>query len=78
MYLIYGSVHIKLSIFENIFSKIKKTVNTFSISEKIFLKMEGLMCTLSKILNILLPLLLFFKILLLHFQDQQQTKLFTV
>ena len=32
------SVHIKPSIFENIYSKIEKCVNTFSISEKIFLK----------------------------------------
>ena len=31
-------VHIKLSIFENIFSVIEKTVNIFSISEKIFSK----------------------------------------
>ena len=34
--------HIKPSIFGNIFSKIKKTVNTFSISEKMFLKMDDL------------------------------------
>ena len=31
-------VHIKLSIFENIFSKIKKVVITFSILKKFFLK----------------------------------------
>lgn len=30
--------HIKPSIFENIFPRIEKTVNTFSIFEKIFLK----------------------------------------
>ena len=34
--------HNKLSIFENIFSRIGKTVNTFSISNKMFLKMNGL------------------------------------
>ena len=32
------SAHIKPSIFENIYSKIEKCVNTFSISEKIFSK----------------------------------------
>ena len=31
--------HIKLSIFGNIFSKIEKVVNTFSILEKTFPKM---------------------------------------
>ena len=31
-------VHIKSSIFENIFSKIEKTVNIFSIPKKIFSK----------------------------------------
>ena len=31
--------HIKPSIFRNIFSEIEKSVNTFSISEKIFPKM---------------------------------------
>ena len=31
-------VHIKLSIFENIFSRIEKAVNTFSIPEKFFSK----------------------------------------
>ena len=31
-------VHIKSSIFENIFSKIEKTVNIFSIPDKIFSK----------------------------------------
>ena len=34
--------HVKPSIFGNIFSKIEKTVNTFSISEKMFLKMDDL------------------------------------
>ena len=33
--------HIKLSIFGNIFSKIEKAVNTFSILEKIFSKNEN-------------------------------------
>ena len=33
--------HIKLSIFENIFSKIEKTVNTFSILEKKYFKNEN-------------------------------------
>ena len=39
-------VHIKLSIFENIFSKIEKAVITFSILEKIFPKTKNLMCAL--------------------------------
>ena len=34
--------HVKPSIFGNIFSKIEKTVNTFSISKKMFLKMDDL------------------------------------
>ena len=34
------SVYIKLSIFRNIFLKIEKIVNTFLISEKIFLKIH--------------------------------------
>ena len=34
--------HVKPSIFGNIFSEIKKTANTFSIFEKIFLKMDDL------------------------------------
>ena len=34
--------HVKTSIFGNIFSEIEKTVNTFSISEKMFLKMDDL------------------------------------
>ena len=33
--------HIKLSIFGNIFLKIEKAVNTFSILEKIFSKNEN-------------------------------------
>ena len=36
------SAHINPSIFGNIFSEIEKTVNTLSISEKMFLKMDGL------------------------------------
>ena len=32
-------VHIKSSIFENIFLRIEKVINTFSIPEKIFSKM---------------------------------------
>ena len=50
--------HIKLSVFENIFSEIEKAVITFSILEKMFPKTESLMCALrahiSKILSILL------------------------
>ena len=38
--------YIKLSNFENIFSKIKKVVNTFSISEKIFLNIGDLIYVL--------------------------------
>ena len=38
--------YIKLSIFGNIFSGIEKILTTFSISEKIFLKIEGLMYAL--------------------------------
>ena len=38
--------HIKLSVFENIFSGIEKAVITFSILEKMFLKTESLMCAL--------------------------------
>ena len=38
--------HIKSSIFRNIFSEIEKTINTFSIPKKMFLKMDGLMCAL--------------------------------
>ena len=34
--------HFKQFLFKNIFSKIEKTVNTFSISEKMFLKMDDL------------------------------------
>ena len=36
--------HIKLSIFRNIFSEIKKAVITFLILEKFFLKMEINVC----------------------------------
>ena len=39
-------VHIKPSIFGNIFSKIEKAVITFSILKKMFLKMEDLMYAL--------------------------------
>ena len=35
-------VYIKPFIFGNIFSEIEKTVNTFSISKKMFLKMDDL------------------------------------
>ena len=38
--------HIKLSVFENIFSEIEKAVITFSILEKMFPKTESLMCAL--------------------------------
>ena len=40
--------HIKLSVFGNIFSKIKKAVITFSILEKMFPKTENLMCKIQK------------------------------
>ena len=50
--------HIKLYIFGNIFSKIEKTINTFSIPKKMFLKIDDLMCVLrahiSKIIYIYL------------------------
>ena len=39
-------LHIKLSIFRNIFLKIEKVVITFSILEKIFSKIENLMYVL--------------------------------
>ena len=49
--------HIKLSVFENIFSRIEKVMTAFSIPEKMFLKTENLMCALrahiSKILIII-------------------------
>ena len=43
--------HIKLSIYRNIFSKIEKTVITFSILEKIFPQIESLMCVLRAHIN---------------------------
>ena len=47
--------HIKLSNFRNILSGIEKTINTFSIPDKIFSNIGGLMCALrthiSKILK---------------------------
>ena len=45
------SAHIKSSIFENIYSKIEKCVNTFSIFEKIFSKMNNLTCVLRTHIN---------------------------
>ena len=36
-----GPAHIKLSIFENIFSKIEKIIIIFSIFEKFFFKNES-------------------------------------
>ena len=39
--------HIKSSIFGNIFSRIEKIVNTFSIFEKFFSKNDELLCTLT-------------------------------
>ena len=43
--------HIKLSIFRNIFSGIEKVMPIFSISEKMFLKIESLMCALRAHIN---------------------------
>ena len=47
--------HIKLSIFENFFSRIEKAVNIFLIPEKFFFQKWELVCALgahiSKILN---------------------------
>ena len=43
--------YIKLSNFGNIFSGIKKVINTFSISEKIFLNIGHLMYALSTHIN---------------------------
>jgi len=40
--------YIKQSIFRNIFSEIEKIINTFSILEKMFLKMDSLEHTLVK------------------------------
>ena len=39
--------YIKLSIFGNIFLEIEKIINTFSILEKMFFKMGGLICALA-------------------------------
>ena len=56
-------VHIKLPIFRNIFLKIKKVLTIFSISEKMFPKLNGLMCALrahiSKILIIIIYIWIF-------------------
>ena len=41
----------KLIIFGNIFSGIEKVLTAFSISEKMFLKMDGLMCALRAYIN---------------------------
>ena len=38
--------HIKKLIFGNIFSRIEKVLIVFSISDKMFLKLDSLMCTL--------------------------------
>ena len=43
-------IHIKPSIFRNIFSKIEKAVNTFSIAEKFFSKNENYCVPLEHIL----------------------------
>ena len=43
--------HIKPSIFENIFLKIEKIVNTFLIFKKIFSNISGLMCALRAHIN---------------------------
>ena len=43
--------HIKLSVFRNIFSRIEKVVNTFSIPDKIFPNIGGLMCALRAHIN---------------------------
>ena len=43
-------VHIKSSIFENIFSKIEKIVNIFSIPKKIFSKIINYCVSLGHIL----------------------------
>ena len=50
--------HIKQSIFRNIFSKIEKIGNAFSISKKMFLKIDGLMCAIniSKIISMYIVL----------------------
>ena len=43
--------HIKLYVFGNIFSRIKKVMTAFSIPKKMFLKTENLMCTLRAHVN---------------------------
>ena len=43
--------HIKPSIFRNIFLGIEKVLIAFLISEKIFLKIDGLMCALRLYIN---------------------------
>ena len=50
--------HIKPSIFKNIFSKIEKIGNAFSISNIMFLKIDGLMCAIntSKIISMYIVL----------------------
>ena len=51
--------YIKAFIFENIFLRIEKILTVFSILEKIFSKINGLMCALAKSIqfyvNILSP-----------------------
>ena len=44
-------VHIKLSVFVNIFSRIEKIMTAFSILKKMFPKTENLMCALRAHIN---------------------------
>ena len=51
MTLLMFMAHIKPSTFRNIFLKIENALPIFSIFEKIFLKMDGLMCAFKAYIN---------------------------
>ena len=51
MILLMFMAHIKPSIFRNIFLEIEKALPIFSIFEKIFLKMDCLMCAFRAYIN---------------------------
>ena len=56
--------HIKQFIFGNIFLKIEKAVNIFSIFEKIFPKMDGLMCALKTYIDKIISKMIYYCVLL--------------
>ena len=45
--------HIKPPIFENIFLKIEKVLTVFSVTDKMFLKLDSLICALRTYMTLL-------------------------